>query len=75
MPIWGITDVWGQNGRGKVNQSTHSHYDIGMDLHYANGLYRPTTVTVDVSHNDVKSVLDQMNHKLHSPVFCVPNKF
>ena len=45
-PIWGNTDVLGQNGRGKVNRSTASHYGIGMSLPYAQGLYRPTTVDV-----------------------------
>ena len=24
-----------QNGRGKVNRSRPTHYDIGMSLHYA----------------------------------------
>ena len=32
-PIWGNTDVLGQNDRGKVSRSTH--YDIGMSLEYA----------------------------------------
>ena len=35
MPIWGNTDASGQNGRGKVNRSRPTHYDIGMSLHYA----------------------------------------
>ena len=28
------TDVLGQNGRGKVNRSRLTHFDIGMSLHY-----------------------------------------
>ena len=35
MPVWGNTDVLGQNGRGKVNRSGPTHYDISMSLHYA----------------------------------------
>ena len=35
MSIWENTDVMGQNGRGKVNRSRPTHYDIGMGLHYA----------------------------------------
>ena len=35
MPIWGNTDVLGQNGRGKVNQSGRTHYDTDMSQHYA----------------------------------------
>ena len=46
MPIWGNTGDLGQNGRGKVNQSGPTYYDIDMDLHYVSGLYRPTTVDV-----------------------------
>ena len=38
MPIWGNTDVVGQNGGGKVNQSRPTHYDIGMNLRH----WRPT---------------------------------
>ena len=34
MPIWGNTDVLGQNDRGKVNRSRPTHYGIGMSLHY-----------------------------------------
>ena len=34
MPIWGNTDILGQNGRGKVNRSKPTGYDIGMNLHY-----------------------------------------
>ena len=30
----GKTDVLGQNGRGKVNRSGPTHYDICMGLHY-----------------------------------------
>ena len=50
MPILGDTDVLGENGQGKVNRSKPTHYDIGMSLHYAYGLYRPTTLTVDAIH-------------------------
>ena len=28
MPIWGNTDVLGQNSRGKVNRSRPTYYDI-----------------------------------------------
>ena len=31
---------------GKMNRYRPTHYDIGMSLHYAYGLYRPTTVDV-----------------------------
>ena len=31
----GNTDVLWQIGRGKVNRSRPTHYDIGMSLHYA----------------------------------------
>ena len=37
IPSWGYTDVVGQKGSGKVNQSRPTHYDIGMTLHYAYG--------------------------------------
>ena len=32
MPIWGNTDVLGQNDRGKVNRSRPTHYDIGSGV-------------------------------------------
>ena len=35
MPIWGNTDVLGPYGRGKVNQTRPTDYEIGMSLHYA----------------------------------------
>ena len=44
MPTLGNTDVLGQNGRGKVNRSRPTHYDICISLHYAWGVYRPTTI-------------------------------
>ena len=37
MPIWGNTDVLGQNSRGKINQSKATYYDIDMNLYYAYG--------------------------------------
>ena len=39
-------DVLGQNDRRGLNRSRHTHYDIGISLHYAYGLYRPTTANV-----------------------------
>ena len=90
MPIWGNTDVVGQNSQVKVNRSGPTHYDIGMSLHYAYGVYRSTYHSIEViqyldrerwikcflvKHASVKSVPDQMNHKLHSLVFCVRNNF
>ena len=80
MPISGNTDVLGENCRGKMNRSRPTHYGIDMSLHYAVciGLNRPTTVDViqylakerwiqcfSSKNANVKSVLDQMNHKLH----------
>ena len=32
MPIWGNTGVMGQNGRGKMNRSRPTYYDIDIDL-------------------------------------------
>ena len=66
----------GQNGRGKVNRSRPTYYDIDMDIH----LHRPTTVEViqyldrDFEYSAffgkknaiAKSVLDQMTHNLQS---------
>ena len=35
-----------QNGQSKVSRSRPTHYDIGINLHYAYGLYKPTKVDV-----------------------------
>ena len=61
-----------------MNRCRPTHYGIGMSLHYAQGLYGPTTVDViqylarehwiqcfSLKNANVKSALDQMNHKLH----------
>ena len=69
MPTWGKTDVLGQNGRGKVNRSRPpTHYNIGVSLHYSQGLYRPTAVAVIQHLNRKRRIIQCFSCKKYANV-------
>ena len=50
MPIWENTGVLGKKGRGKVNQSRSTYYDIDKDLQYVYRAYIDLATTAVIFH-------------------------